>query len=88
MEKSIYSREQRVLCALLRRLRIDGGLRQSDVAQRLGVNQTFVSKYERGERRLDLVELRHVCDSLGTDLEAFVREFEAERVASIEAATE
>lgn len=73
-----------MLCALLRRLRIDGDLRQSDVAERLGVNQTFVSKYERGERRLDLVELRHVCEALGTDLERFVRSFEAERAASMD----
>ena len=79
VEKSIYSSDQQVLCRLLRRLRTEAGLRQVDVAAALAVNQTFVSKYEKGERRLDLVELRLVCSALNTDLPTFVAAFEAER---------
>lgn len=44
------------------------GLRQTDVADRLGVPQSFVSKYERGERSLTLTELETICDVLGMDV--------------------
>lgn len=64
------------LQALLRSIRHDAGLRQSDLAERLGKPQSFVSKYESGERRLDLVEVRQVCLAVGISLEEFVRRFE------------
>lgn len=56
MDKTITTREHGVLVGVLRELRLTAGLRQSDVAERLDVHQSFVSKYESGERRLDLVE--------------------------------
>jgi len=43
------------------------GLTQSEVAGRLSRPQSFVSKYEVGERRLDVVEFMHVCRALGVD---------------------
>lgn len=76
MRKTIHSREQAHLTALLRRLRHDAGLRQVDLARRLRRPQSFVSKYETGERRLDLVELHQVCKALGISLGAFVANFE------------
>ncbi len=51
-------------------------MRQVDVATRLGVPQSFVSKYESGERRLDLVELQQVCAAIGISLKEFVHRFE------------
>ncbi len=51
-------------------------MRQVDMAERLGQPQSFVSKYESGERRLDLIEIRQVCDAAGVSLTAFVRKFE------------
>lgn len=68
MEKSIYSAEYQRLCRLLRELRTEAGLTQVQVAARLGVQQSFVSKYESGERRLDVVELRHVAKALGVPI--------------------
>lgn len=68
MEKSIYSEQYQQLCTLLRQLRQDAGLTQVDVAKRLDVPQSFVSKYESGERRLDVIELRHVAEAIGTTL--------------------
>lgn len=79
MEKSIHSREQKRLAALLRQVREDAGLRQVDVAKRLGEPQSFVSKYESSERLLDLLELRQVCKVLGISLTDFVRQFEDSR---------
>ena len=61
---------------LLRELRERQGLRQVELADQLGRPQSFVSKYETGERRLDIVELRQLCTVLGTDLARFVRTFE------------
>jgi transcriptional regulator with XRE-family HTH domain len=72
VEKSIYSEEYQQLCTLLRTLRREAGLTQAEVAKRLDVPQSFVSKYESGERRLDVIELRHVAEAIGTDLERVV----------------
>ncbi|MCC9710203.1 helix-turn-helix domain-containing protein [Streptomyces sp. MNU76] len=68
MEKSIYSAEYQRLCTLLRELRREAGLTQVQVAAELDVPQSFVSKYESGERRLDVIELRHVARALGVPL--------------------
>ena len=76
MDKAIYSAEQERLCALLRSYREQAGLRQVQVAEALDVPQSFVSKYESGERRLDLIELRQVCTVLGVSLGEFVEAFD------------
>jgi len=55
---------------------LEAGLRQEDLAKRLGTPQSFVSKYESGERRLDLVEVRRICQAIGVSLSDFVRLFE------------
>ncbi len=73
MEKSIYSEEYRRLCAILRELRQAGGLTQVQVAARLDVPQSFVSKYESGERRLDVVELGYVAQALGTSVDVILK---------------
>jgi len=76
MAKSIYTAEQEVLQALLKELRLAVGIRQAELAVKLGRPQSYVSKYEGGERRLDVLELRQVCQALGTDLPAFARRLE------------
>ncbi|MDQ3819657.1 MAG: helix-turn-helix domain-containing protein [Acidobacteriota bacterium] len=76
MGKSIGTPEQKRLLKLLRQVRIDAGLRQVDLAERLGQPQSFVSKYELGERRLDLLELQKICDAVGISLAKFVMMFE------------
>lgn len=64
--------------SLLRRTRLEAGLRQADLARRLGKNQSFVSKYESGERRVDVLELRDICAVLGVSLSDFIRRLEGE----------
>ena len=76
MRKSIFSTGQEELQNLLRELRENAKLTQKDVARRLRQPQSFVSKYESGERRLDLLELHEVCDALGIPLTNFVKRFE------------
>jgi transcriptional regulator with XRE-family HTH domain len=70
-------RRRKALLALLRQARLDAGLRQTDVAARLGKPQSFVSNYESGERRLDLLELQMVCEVLGISIVDFVKGYEA-----------
>ena len=69
-------KQQQALLSLLRQLRTDAGLRQVDMAKALGKPQAFVSFYETGARRLDLLELRQICAILGIRLTEFVRKFE------------
>ncbi|MGO9108555.1 MAG: helix-turn-helix domain-containing protein [Thermoguttaceae bacterium] len=64
------------LLALLRQIRLDAKLRQVDLAKRLGQPQSFVSKYESGERRVDILELRSLCKAVGITLEQFVARLE------------
>lgn len=69
-------KQQKALLSLLRQFRLQAGLRQIDMARALGKPQAFVSYYESGARRLDLLELRQVCEVLGVPLRDFIREFE------------
>ena len=69
-------KQKKAFLSLLRQLRVQAGLRQVDMARALGKPQAFVSYYESGARRLDLLELRQVCKVLGVPLLDFVRKFE------------
>lgn len=68
--------DQRALQALLRELRTKAGLRQVDVAEAAGLPQSVVSKYEVGERRLDILEVRTLCQVFGISLADFVSALE------------
>ena len=75
MQKSLSSTKQKAFLKLLREIREEAGLRQTDIATRLTQPQSFVSKYESGERRLDLLELEKVCKACRVDLADFVRRY-------------
>lgn len=77
VEKSITSPDYAVFLVQLRAARKRYGVTQIDLAARLGETQTFVSKCERGERRLDVIELRKFCQALGLPLSGFVSTLEA-----------
>jgi ribosome-binding protein aMBF1 (putative translation factor) len=68
--------QKRKVRELLRGLREAAGLRQVDLAARLKRPQSFVSKFESGEKTLDFLEVREVCRALGVPLADFVRRFE------------
>jgi len=73
---SEYRRRRTLLLSLLRQVRIERGLRQVDVAKRMRKAQSFVSNYESGERRLDLLEMYQLCDALDMPLTEFVTRFD------------
>ena len=70
--KSLRSREHRTLIAMLVDARRRAGLTQQELAARLRKPQSFVSKYETGERRLDVPEFIRVARCLGTDPAEFI----------------
>jgi len=76
MKKSRGNPYQKIFQELLKQFRINAGVRQSVLAKRLNKPQSFISKYESGERRLDIIELREICLAIEISLEKFVVEFE------------
>jgi len=64
---SIHTREYDRFRALLIDVRKKAGLSQAELAKRLAKPQSFVSKFERGERRLDVIEFKSVAEALGLD---------------------
>ena len=80
MTRSTHHRHYRSFLTLLRDLREQAGVTQVELGNRLGNTQTFVSKFERGERRVDVVEFTEICEALGMDPgEAFARLIEKRR---------
>jgi transcriptional regulator with XRE-family HTH domain len=69
-------KDQKALLALLREIRVEAGIRQVDLAKALRMPQSVVSKYESGERRLDILELRHICAAVGITTQDFAARLE------------
>src|SRR3981189_3405946 len=65
--KSVHSPDQAAFCQLMVRARKAAGLTQPLLARRLNKPQSFVAKYEGGERRLDVVEFIVIARALGAD---------------------
>ena len=76
MKKTIYTRKHEALCRALRAARNDAGLTQTALAHKLGKPQSFVAKYEGGERRLDVIEFLAVAEAIGFDPKAMIGELE------------
>ncbi len=77
MKKTIHSKEHRILISLLREIREDKSLTQSQLAKLIGSDQTFISKIENSERRIDLIELRVICKALNQPFLEFVEQLES-----------
>jgi transcriptional regulator with XRE-family HTH domain len=58
---------------LLRQARVDAGLTQVELAEKLGKPQSYVSKAELGERKLDFLETLDFCEACGKDVGDLVR---------------
>lgn len=67
MRKSLRSKQHEQLIELLTEARKSAGLKQAQVAARLGRPQSFVAKYENGERRIDVVEFLAIAAVLKAD---------------------
>lgn len=67
MNKNMYTDNQKYFLKLLKRSRIMAGLSQQDLADRLSVSQSAVSKIENGDRKVDVLELIEISKAIGCD---------------------
>jgi len=74
LARGIHDARYRRLIEALTDARRSAGLSQTELAARLGRRQQFVSKFESGERRLDIVEFVDIAHALGLDAAALLRE--------------
>jgi transcriptional regulator with XRE-family HTH domain len=74
--KSVQTRDYAIFVALLFEARQRAGISQEQLAERLPFQQVGISKIERGRRRVDVIELKMICDSLGIKLGDFITELE------------
>lgn len=76
MMKNISPSQKKALQKCLRQIRVDADLSQLDLSNKLNEHQSFISKYESGERRLDILELRNICRAVGISLIEFIQKLE------------
>jgi len=62
-----WDKNNEILRNELRRIRVDAGLTQEALAEKLGEKQNFISKYERGERRLSFIDVLTICKACKAD---------------------
>jgi len=78
MPKTIFTGANQVIVDVLRRAREDAGLRQEELASRIGRDQSHISLIEGSQRRLDLVEFMRIARALGRDpIELFAELYRA-----------
>lgn len=76
--KANLKKDYLVVTELLYRLRVNSGITQQQLAEKLSVPQSFISKVETGERRVDLMELKEICNALNSNIIEFVTMLENE----------
>jgi len=77
MQKSIHTVQQYRFLELLKQVRLEAGLTQVELSKKLDTPHSRISDYERGERRLDMIQMRQYCEAVGITLREFVERFEA-----------
>lgn len=75
MPSSIFTRRHQEFIAFIASTRRAAGITQTELAERLGKPQSFVSKVERGERRLDVIEFCQVSECLGREPARLLQDF-------------
>ncbi len=73
MTKTIYTKEYKGILQKLKRARQKAGLKQEEVAKKLGKPQSYISKIESGERRIDIVELKQLAKIYKKSLDFFAK---------------
>lgn len=76
MVKSLHSKRYTIFREMLATAREDCGMTQSELAIHLGKPQSFVSKYESGDRRLDFTEFAEIAAVLSVDLAQFIHRYQ------------
>lgn len=77
MSSSLHSNHYQIFRSLLVAARENSGLTQVQIADSLGKPQSFISKYERGERRLDFTEFIELANLLEIDVADFISRYQS-----------
>jgi len=77
MPSSLHNADYQLFRSMLIEARVTSGLTQVQIAERLSKPQSYISKYERGERRLDFPEFVELAEILGINVVAFVSDYQA-----------
>ena len=72
MKKSIHTNERSIFIGRLRKARTDAGLTQAEVAEKLGATQSWVSKVENGELRVEAIWLNRLAKLYRKDINYFL----------------
>jgi transcriptional regulator with XRE-family HTH domain len=72
MNKSIYSNEYKSLVKKLKEARLEIGLTQGEAAKKLKKPQSYISKVENGEQRIDVIEMKKFADLYKKDINYFL----------------
>jgi transcriptional regulator with XRE-family HTH domain len=73
MPRAIYKKEHQEIVKRLKKARIESGLDQVEVAEKLGRTQSYVSKIESGQRRFDVLQLKEFAKLYKKPLDYFVK---------------
>ena len=73
MRKSVHSEDLKAFCQVMAEARDKAGLTQQKLAGRLKKHQSFVAKYEGGERRIDVLEFITIAGAMGEDPVSLLR---------------
>ena len=79
MTKSVFSDRYALFLAIIVQARKEAGLTQSQLAARLGKPQSYISKAERGERRVDVVEFVDIAEAIGIQPAELIMRLHCER---------
>ena len=79
--KTVHSSDQATFCALMVAARKQAGLTQHELARRLKRPQSFVAKYEGGERRIDVIEFVAIVRAIGADPIKLLRDLMAGKLS-------
>jgi len=73
MDKTIYTKSHRCLVRQLTKARRQARLKQDEVAKKLGRTQSYISKLESGQRRIDIVQLKEFAAIYRKKLDFFIK---------------
>ncbi len=73
MTKTIYSKDHKFVVEQLKKARLESGLDQEKVAELLGKTQSYISKVESGQRRIDVVQLKEFAKIYKKEVDFFIK---------------
>lgn len=73
MNKTIHTQEHKYIVKRLRKARLEAGLSQKTVGDEIGKSQSYISKIESGQRRIDIVQLKMFADMYSKKIDFFIK---------------